>query len=40
MFSDDIFSFLNIYISKKSKFGDLSRRRPEGSLFNSYHTDV
>ena len=27
-------------IYKKSKVGDLSRRRPEGSLFNNYYTKV
>ena len=29
-----------IYISKKSKVGDHSRERLEGSLFNSYYTEV
>ena len=37
-----VFFFLvNNYLRvRKSKAGDHSRRRPEGSLFNSYNTDV
>ena len=31
--------YIYIYISK-SKVGDLSRGRPEGSVFNSYNTEV
>ena len=44
--SDDIYQVSVIYklsyhtVKKKSKVGDRSRRRPEGSLFNSYYTEV
>ena len=30
----------NLYNISKSKVGDRSRGRPEGSLFNSYYTEV
>ena len=29
-----------LIICKKSKVGDLSRGQPEGSLFDSYYTEV
>ena len=40
-YDDDAFdkSFM-IHIVSKSKVGDRRRGRPEGSLFNSYYTEV
>ena len=32
--------FIYLDISKVSKVGDLSRGQPEGSLFDSYYTEV
>ena len=30
----------NIFLSSKSKDGDINRGWPEGPLFNNYHTEV
>ncbi len=32
--------YIYIYVCVKSKVGDRSRRRPEGSFFNSYYTEM
>ena len=32
--------YIYIYIYKVSKVGDLCQGRPEGSLFNSYYTEM
>ena len=37
---DRISRFISLYLLKVSKVGDRSRGQPEGSLFNSYYTEV
>ena len=38
--TDDLISIRSDLIISKSEVGDRSRGRPEGSLFNSYYTEL